>query len=801
MLQLQHDYDAYYFIADWHALTTNWADPRDVRAFTEEMVLDWCAAGLDPEVCTIYRQSDVPEVAELNLYFSMVTPMSWLERVPSYKEQREQITDKDLGNAGFFLYPLLQAADITIVRADYVPVGEDQLPHLELTREVVRRFNNAYGEYLVEPKAIIPKEGARVPGTDGRKMSKSYGNAIYISDPPDEIRTKVMSCVTDPQRKLKTDPGDPDICPLHQIHKLIAPADEIAEWDRAAAPPSAGASPTRRSSWTTSRRTSRRSRRKRAELAASPDYAWEVLAGAPRARPVIGEVVATCRELVGIDARTERSAGIERRDPNALTRPVRAELSRASRAGQRGRLHRQDRDLRGAVRPAAAPRGRGRSSTSAPSRCPNRRRVPRPHRAHGRSRPRRGERLPAGRRHAARDQGGALLPERRAVFGDEFDDLTPEEARDLLVARLLAYKQFKNVSGELAARMEAEGRMHPRQAGLEALPRADARLPRGRDAARPRGDLRRAGAPPRGLPARGGACGVDADHARAARRERPPPARAAGDLRFSELVDGDATPEVVVVTFLAILELYKRGSPTHQDQIFGEIVIPHIDDEEAARRGLLRTGRVAMTVDQNLRGALEALLFVSDEPVSAARLAKVLEVAGRRRRRARQHGRGVPRGRARLPAARGRRRVAALHASGAPRRHRAVRAVVGHPAAVAGRARGARGRRLPPAGDPQGINAVRGVNTEGVVASLIEKGLVREVGRDKNAGNAILYGTTRKFLEKFGLKDLSELPPLEEFAPDTDTERAIRERLSSGEGPVFGAEDAGDEDLERSTER
>ncbi len=155
MLELQHDYDAYYFIADFHALTTHWADPSDVRASTEEMVLDWCAAGLDPEVCTIYRQSDVPEVAELNLFFSMVTPMSWLERVPSYKEQREQVTDKDLGNAGFFLYPLLQAADITIVRADNVPVGEDQLPHLELTREVVRRFNNAYGEYLVEPKAII----------------------------------------------------------------------------------------------------------------------------------------------------------------------------------------------------------------------------------------------------------------------------------------------------------------------------------------------------------------------------------------------------------------------------------------------------------------------------------------------------------------------------------------------------------------------------------------------------------------------------------------------------------------------
>ena len=157
MLALQEEYDAFYFVADWHAMTTMWADTHEIRRYTEEQVLDWIAAGLDPEKCTIYRQSDVPEVAELALYFTMVTPMSWLERVPSYKEQRDQITDKDLGNVGFFEYPLLQAADIMIVNADLVPVGEDQLPHLELTREIVRRFNNVYGDYLVEPAALIPK--------------------------------------------------------------------------------------------------------------------------------------------------------------------------------------------------------------------------------------------------------------------------------------------------------------------------------------------------------------------------------------------------------------------------------------------------------------------------------------------------------------------------------------------------------------------------------------------------------------------------------------------------------------------
>jgi len=138
MLQLQHDYDAYYFIADWHALTSEWSDTSQIRSFSEEMVLDWCAAGLDPEKCTIYRQSDVPQVAELMMYFTMVTPMSWLERVPSYKEQREQVVDKDLGNVGFFLYPLLQAADIAIVRSDVVPVGEDQLPQLQ---QCVRRLS------------------------------------------------------------------------------------------------------------------------------------------------------------------------------------------------------------------------------------------------------------------------------------------------------------------------------------------------------------------------------------------------------------------------------------------------------------------------------------------------------------------------------------------------------------------------------------------------------------------------------------------------------------------------------------
>ncbi|MDO8963699.1 MAG: tryptophan--tRNA ligase [Coriobacteriia bacterium] len=302
MLALQQEYDAFYIIADWHAKTSLWQDTHEVRRFSEEMVLDWVAAGLDPEKCTIYRQSDVPEVSELALYYTMVTPMSWLERVPSYKEQREQITDKDLGNIGFFLYPLLQAADITIVNADLVPVGEDQLPHLELTREIVRRFNNTYGDFIKEPAALIPKEGARVPGTDGRKMSKSYGNAIFISDSEDEIRTKVMSMMTDPARKLKTDPGDPAICPLHQIHKLIAPADEIAQWDGCCRTAECGCVAHKKKLAEDLTEYLAEFRARREVLAAKPGYAWEVLEnGAERARPYTRAVIENVRRLTKID--------------------------------------------------------------------------------------------------------------------------------------------------------------------------------------------------------------------------------------------------------------------------------------------------------------------------------------------------------------------------------------------------------------------------------------------------------------------------------------------------------------------
>jgi tryptophanyl-tRNA synthetase len=302
MRELQDEYEAYYFVADWHALTSDWQDTHGIRRFTEEMVLDWVAAGIDPSKSTIYRQSDVPEVAELSLYLSMVTPMSWLERVPSYKEQREQITEKDLSNVGFFFYPLLQAADITIVSGDFVPVGEDQLPHLELTREIVRRFNTQYGDLLAEPKAIIPKQGARVPGTDGRKMSKSYGNAIYLSESEDETAKKIMGMLTDPARKLKTDPGDPDICPLHQIHKLIGDAETVAEFDSCCRSAECGCVVHKKKLVEDLNAYLAPFRERRAELAHTPGYAWEVLAdGANRVRPAIDQLMGEIRRAMHVD--------------------------------------------------------------------------------------------------------------------------------------------------------------------------------------------------------------------------------------------------------------------------------------------------------------------------------------------------------------------------------------------------------------------------------------------------------------------------------------------------------------------
>jgi tryptophanyl-tRNA synthetase len=229
-IRLQENYECYYFVADWHALTSDYADTSMIRENTLGMVTDWLAAGLDPARSTIFVQSLVPEHAELHLIFSNVTPLGWLERVPTYKEQRENITDRDIGNYAFLGYPVLQAADIAMYRADYVPVGKDQAAHVELTREIVRRFNNFYGEVFPEPEALHT-EVLTLTGTDGRKMSKSYRNTIELADAPEVIREKVRQMITDRTRIRRSDPGHPEACDVCQMHRLFIPPSLADQFD------------------------------------------------------------------------------------------------------------------------------------------------------------------------------------------------------------------------------------------------------------------------------------------------------------------------------------------------------------------------------------------------------------------------------------------------------------------------------------------------------------------------------------------------------------------------------------------
>lgn len=225
---MQDELESLFFVADWHALTSDYADPSQINYNTLEMVKDWLAAGLDPQKCTIFRQSSVKTTAELTLLLSMITPVSWLERNPTYKEQQQEITTKDLGNAGFMCYPLLMASDILLYQTKWVPVGQDQLPHLEMTREIARRFNNLYGDVFVEPEARLTA-AAKCPGLDGRKMSKSYNNSIFLRDDMGSIEQKVKGMFTDPARVRKTDAGNPDVCNLFPYHVLLASAEEQAE--------------------------------------------------------------------------------------------------------------------------------------------------------------------------------------------------------------------------------------------------------------------------------------------------------------------------------------------------------------------------------------------------------------------------------------------------------------------------------------------------------------------------------------------------------------------------------------------
>jgi tryptophanyl-tRNA synthetase len=231
-VKLQDQYECYFFIADWHALTSDYADPSGIAVSSREVMLDYLAAGLDPKKSVLFQQSKVLQHAELNLLLGMITPLGWLERVPTYKEQQENLTGKDLSTYGFLGYPLLMASDILMYQPQFVPVGNDQTAHVELTREVARRFNQFYKldgrEVLPEPKVLLTPS-PKLPGTDGRKMSKSYGNTIEMNDPEPVVRKKLKTMVTDPARIRRTDPGDPDKCPVGDLHKVFSTPETLAK--------------------------------------------------------------------------------------------------------------------------------------------------------------------------------------------------------------------------------------------------------------------------------------------------------------------------------------------------------------------------------------------------------------------------------------------------------------------------------------------------------------------------------------------------------------------------------------------
>lgn len=228
-IKLQEQYECYFFVADWHAMTSEYADPRRIKGFVPGLVLDWVAAGLDPEKCVIFQQSQIKEHAELHLILSMLTPLSWLERNPTFKEMSQELSgQKDLATYGFLGYPVLMASDILMYRPFAVPVGQDQLLHMELTREIARRFNHLNGDFFPEPEALLTPD-AKLPGLDGRKMSKSYGNGISLGEPMSEILPKVKTMFTDKNRLRKSDPGDPEVCNLFPYHKLMTGAEKCAE--------------------------------------------------------------------------------------------------------------------------------------------------------------------------------------------------------------------------------------------------------------------------------------------------------------------------------------------------------------------------------------------------------------------------------------------------------------------------------------------------------------------------------------------------------------------------------------------
>lgn len=299
-LELQKEYECFFFAADWHSLTTEYADTSGIRESIHDMVLDWIAFGIDPEKSTIFCQSAVHQHAELNLILSMITPVSWLERNPTYKEMQDNLAAKDLSTFGFLGYPVLMAADIILYRSTKVPVGHDQLPHLEITREITRRFNYLYGEVFPEPEALLT-ESPKVLGLDGRKMSKSYGNAIFLSETAEETRKKVMSMVTDTQRVRRADPGDPDKCVAYGLNQQYLTDAQREEINTACRSASIGCVDCKKIQAQALIDALEPFRRRREELTASPSMVDDILAdGAKKAARHASETMLLVREALKV---------------------------------------------------------------------------------------------------------------------------------------------------------------------------------------------------------------------------------------------------------------------------------------------------------------------------------------------------------------------------------------------------------------------------------------------------------------------------------------------------------------------
>ena len=300
-MNLQEEYECFFFAADWHALTSEYANSKIIKESVNEILKDWISVGLDPEKSTFFIQSAIKEHAELHLLFSMITPLPWLERNPTYKDQLKELTQKDLYTYGFLGYPVLQAADILMYKANGVPVGEDQSPHVELTREIARRFNHLYQKEVFPEPATFLAPTSRILGLDRRKMSKSYNNSIYLTDTDKEIMTGVGQMITDPQRARKSDPGDPDVCNVFTFHQIYSPEDMVNRINEECRKAEIGCVVCKKMMAENLINALQPIREKRNELDSNPDMVKEIIdKGNKRAKAIAEKTMAEVKEVIGI---------------------------------------------------------------------------------------------------------------------------------------------------------------------------------------------------------------------------------------------------------------------------------------------------------------------------------------------------------------------------------------------------------------------------------------------------------------------------------------------------------------------